>query len=288
MFRKIVGGVALTAALSATGAQAAQAQALQMPFECKQTVSGKVYSGHSPANAIDFNGLGGGDTDLGMRVVAAGSGVVKVSTYYTSNGYGNAIEIDHGGGKSSFYAHLRDRGVGVGSRVKRGQLIGHLGKTSAKYTFTAHLHYEQRQNGGVVQASFNGRLSPTYANFGNATTMKSANCGGSAPPQPSPSGGSRKGVKLPAIRSRFAAQIQTDNGLRVIGRRGVRSSAKALRRFASGSGVKIVCQKRGQRVTGKFGTSRIWDLIDIGGGRGVYVTDTYVYTGSDGRVAPSC
>ena len=41
-------------------------------------------------------------------------------------------------------------------------------------------------------------------------------------------------------------------------------------------------------MSGKFGTSNLWDLIAIGNGRGVYVTDTYVYTGSDGRVAPDC
>ena len=52
--------------------------------------------------------------------------------------------------------------------------------------------------------------------------------------------------------------------------------------------MKIVCQTRGEKVTGKFGTSRLWDLVAIGNGRGVYVTDTYVFTGSDGRVAPDC
>ncbi len=288
MLRAFVTTTITVAVLGTAGASAAQADVLQMPFTCNQTVTGKAYSGHKPANAIDFNGLGGGDTDLGMPILAAGAGVVKVSTYYTTNGYGNAIEIDHGGGKSTFYAHLRDRGVGAGARVKRGQLIGHLGKSSAKYTFSAHLHYEQRQNGSVVQASFNGSPSPTYARYGSATTMKSANCGTSAPTPSSKPSGSGKGVKLPAISSRFAARIQTDNGLRVSGRRGVSTSATVVRKFASGTGVKIVCQKSGQRVRGKFGISNIWDLIDIGGGRGVYVTDTYVYTGSDGRVAPTC
>ena len=37
-------------------------------------------------------------------------------------------------------------------------------------------------------------------------------------------------------------------------------------------------------MTGRYGTSRVWDRLAKGG----YVTDTYVYTGSDGRVAPRC
>jgi surface antigen len=37
-------------------------------------------------------------------------------------------------------------------------------------------------------------------------------------------------------------------------------------------------------MTGRFGTSRLWDKLAKGG----FVTDTYIYTGSDGRVAPAC
>ena len=101
-------------------------------------------------------------------------------------------------------------------------------------------------------------------------------------------GGSTRGVALPKIANRTAASISTDNGLRVSGRKKPSTRSARVLRFKSGSAVKIVCQKRGQSVTGKFGTSKIWDLIDIGGGRGAFVTDTYVYTGSDGRVAPGC
>jgi murein DD-endopeptidase MepM/ murein hydrolase activator NlpD len=57
------------------------------------------------------------------------------------------LSCTHQGGYATFYAHLRDRKVPVGQRVKRGQLIGHVGHSSARYTFTAHLHYEERLNG---------------------------------------------------------------------------------------------------------------------------------------------
>jgi hypothetical protein len=287
----------LAAAFAATVALGAAAQAsaakLQMPFKCGTTVLGQARADHAPPPAIDFNGTGGGDTDLGMPVVAAAAGRVTISTYYTSNGYGNAVEIGHGKGQRTFYAHLRDRRVRTGQRVRRGQVIGHVGKSSAKYTFTAHLHYEQRLNGRTVRARFNGRPAPVYRRMEQSVTMKSRNCGGRrANPQPAPpkdDGTSRRrGVRLPGIAHRRAATIQTDNGLAVSARRAPRTSAKEVLDLRNGDRVRIVCQRRGDRVTGKFGTSRLWNLVDIGNRRGAWVTDTYVFTGSDGRVAPRC
>ena len=100
--------------------------------------------------------------------------------------------------------------------------------------------------------------------------------------------GSAPGVALPAFEFRRNATVHTDNGLAVAGRNGPRAKAAKVNEYRDGNAVKIVCQRRGQRVTGKYGTSRLWDLVDIGSGRGVYVTDTYVYTGTDGRAAPRC
>ena len=107
-------------------------------------------------------------------------------------------------------------------------------------------------------------------------------------PQPQPQPAPAAGVALPNTSYRRAAEVRTDNGLAVAGRKGPRTAAAKVNAYRNGDKVKIVCQKRGERVTGKFGTSNLWDLIAIGNGRGVYVTDTYVYTGSDGRVAPDC
>ena len=57
-----------------------------------------------------------------------------------------------------------------------------------------------------------------------------------------------------------------------------------MRALADGARVSIVCQTRGDRMRGTYGTSRLWNRLSTGG----YVTDTKVYTGSDGRVAPRC
>jgi uncharacterized protein YraI len=53
---------------------------------------------------------------------------------------------------------------------------------------------------------------------------------------------------------------------------------------ADGAAISIDCQSTGSSVTGTYGTSTLWDHITSKG----YVSDTYVYTGSDGWVAPVC
>ena len=57
-------------------------------------------------------------------------------------GYGNAVEIRHGGGTSTLYAHLSGfaKGVRAGSRVRQGEPIGFVGSTG--YATGPHLHYE--------------------------------------------------------------------------------------------------------------------------------------------------
>jgi len=60
-------------------------------------------------------------------------------------GYGNVIEIDHGYGIQTRYAHLRSLDVEEGDQVDAGQLIGRMGSTG-RSTGT-HLHYEVRLDG---------------------------------------------------------------------------------------------------------------------------------------------
>jgi hypothetical protein len=63
-----------------------------------------------------------------------------------------------------------------------------------------------------------------------------------------------------------------------------RQNATQYRQLPDGGKALITCQTRGSKVTGTFGTSRIWNHLKNGG----YVSDAYVYTGSDGRAAPPC
>jgi hypothetical protein len=61
------------------------------------------------------------------------------------------------------------------------------------------------------------------------------------------------------------------------------TSAAAIGSLADGAFITIRCQKRGQSVSGTYGTSTLWDRT--GGG---FVADAFVSTGSDGQVAPTC
>jgi uncharacterized protein YraI len=53
---------------------------------------------------------------------------------------------------------------------------------------------------------------------------------------------------------------------------------------ADGTSITIKCQTPGSSVTGTYGTSTIWDMLPNGG----FVSDAYVYTGSDGYVEHRC
>ena len=80
---------------------------------------------------------------VGTPIYATGGGkVTKVSTSYY--GYGKQIEIDHGFGLKTKYAHLSAFKVKVGQRVKRGELIALSGNTGT--SSGPHLHYEVHKN----------------------------------------------------------------------------------------------------------------------------------------------
>jgi murein DD-endopeptidase MepM/ murein hydrolase activator NlpD len=76
-------------------------------------------------------------------IYSTAPGVVSFTGVRT--GYGNTIEIDHGGGFKTRYAHLQAIAVEVGQRVAVGQRIGAMGSTGR--STGPHLHYEIWVNG---------------------------------------------------------------------------------------------------------------------------------------------
>ncbi len=82
--------------------------------------------------------------DVGTPVYAGGDGVVEYAGR-SGGGYGIMIEISHGYGYTSLYAHLDKVLLKEGQRVKRGDLIGRSGRTGL--VSGPHLHYEVRRNG---------------------------------------------------------------------------------------------------------------------------------------------
>ncbi len=79
----------------------------------------------------------------GTPVQTIADGVVTFAGW--QNGYGNAIEIQHGGKQTTFYAHLSSIGVRVGEKVEQGVEIGKIGSTG--WSTGPHLHFETRNNG---------------------------------------------------------------------------------------------------------------------------------------------
>ena len=85
-------------------------------------------------------------TPSGNRIVAPAAGiVVKVGW---ENGYGKTVQVAHGFGINTFYAHLETARVLEGQRVKRGDLLGLTG--SSGRSTGPHLHYEVRVAGRPV------------------------------------------------------------------------------------------------------------------------------------------
>ncbi len=82
----------------------------------------------------------------GTQVKAAQRGIVTFSG--RMGGYGNMIEIDHGHGYRTRYAHLSSKRVAVGTIVEQGELIGAMG--SSGRSTGSHLHFEVRRNNTPV------------------------------------------------------------------------------------------------------------------------------------------
>lgn len=228
------------------------APSFQLPFPCGQVWAGQTRSNHSPVNSIDFNRV----DDLGDPVVAAAAGKVTRVANEGNVSYGRWVEIDHGGGYRTRYAHLNAQSVALGQSVSKGQKIGTVGSTGG--SSGPHLHYEVRLNGSAIKPVFNGS---TALFFGTKNYTSNNTCGGG---------------------SGVVGTVNT-SGLALTVRSGPSTGAAAVGSLADGAKVTITCQKHGSKVTGTYGTTTLWDFIGTG-----YVSDAYVKTGSDGQVAPTC
>lgn len=87
-------------------------------------------------SGIDFKGA------PGSSILAAAQG--KIVFAGAKSGYGNCVEVAHGNGLVTRYAHLSSIGVRIGQRVDKGERLGGMGSTG-RSTGT-HLHFEVRHN----------------------------------------------------------------------------------------------------------------------------------------------
>lgn len=98
----------------------------------------------------DWNGTGGGDTELGAPVTATAHGLVVFARDFRL-GWGNVVIVRHAyleAGQvayaDSLYGHLDSILVQEGQQVVRGQKVGTIGNNRGMYN--AHLHFELRKN----------------------------------------------------------------------------------------------------------------------------------------------
>ena len=83
----------------------------------------------------------------GTEIYATGNGTIN-KVRRSKKGYGNYVEINHGYGYKTLYAHMSKSIVKQGQKVKRGEVIGYVGNTGT--SVAPHLHYEVIKNGKKI------------------------------------------------------------------------------------------------------------------------------------------
>ncbi|MGY0797697.1 M23 family metallopeptidase [Lysobacter sp. A286] len=99
-----------------------------------------IRGGRALHKGIDF------EANVGDPVMAVADGVVSFSG--RRSGYGNTVEIDHGNGYVTRYAHNSKLSLKVGALVRAGQQVAKAGSTGR--STGAHVHFEVWQDGRVV------------------------------------------------------------------------------------------------------------------------------------------
>jgi murein DD-endopeptidase MepM/ murein hydrolase activator NlpD len=120
-------------------------------------VQGGYVSSHFGHRADPFTGASARHEGMdfaapeGTPIYAAGLGIV--SFVGERNGYGNVVEINHGNGYTTRYAHNSAMTVKVGDTVRRGEMVAKVGNNGR--STGPHLHFEVLLNGEPVNpASF--------------------------------------------------------------------------------------------------------------------------------------
>jgi murein DD-endopeptidase MepM/ murein hydrolase activator NlpD len=97
-----------------------------------------VYKVRKMHTGVDFAAA------IGTPIYATADGIIdKLEVSFS--GYGKQLEIDHGFGYRTRFAHMHGFAVRFGQKVKRGDLIGYVGETGL--STAPHLHYEVFVNG---------------------------------------------------------------------------------------------------------------------------------------------
>lgn len=140
------GGIGLTGEIPLPGARAPEAAPVSLLAGRARLTSGygtradPFHGGQAAHRGIDLA------APEGTAIRAAEGGIVRRAG--ERGAYGQAVEIDHGGGVTTLYAHASAILVEEGETVRRGQPIARVGD-SGRAT-GAHLHFELREGGRPV------------------------------------------------------------------------------------------------------------------------------------------
>ncbi len=167
--------------LSASDGAGVLATNHKSPFSCGKTFYANNWSGgHSPNGSIDWQTYGS-DAINGETVRATAGGT---ATFDDEGGtsYGKWVQIVHGDGTRTRYAHLATmvRNPGQTMSVSQGTVIGTVGSTGGSEA--PHLHYEQRSSSGVVDTS--PTVDGVTVSVGQKKAVTSTNSCGSSNPYP--------------------------------------------------------------------------------------------------------
>ena len=123
------------------------------PPDGKGYYNAQPFGGNSGHLGDDWNGVGGGNSDLGDTIFSIGTGKVFFSKDI-GGGWGNVVRMVHNIGThldpvwvESLYAHMDTVWVNQGAILKRGDPLGTVGTAGGIYL--AHLHLEIRSQVGL-------------------------------------------------------------------------------------------------------------------------------------------
>ncbi len=117
---------------------------IRMPIPYARLTSG--FGGRRHPVLGRFRMHQGVDYAAGTGTPIQAAGDARVEFVGRKGGYGNAVILNHGGGRTTLYGHMsRFAGIRIGQRVAQGTIIGYVGATGL--ATGPHLHYEFRVNG---------------------------------------------------------------------------------------------------------------------------------------------
>jgi murein DD-endopeptidase MepM/ murein hydrolase activator NlpD len=164
------------------------------------------FTGHASLHTgLDF------PAEVGTPINAAAGGIVTMREWHAA--YGNTLEIDHGNGLVTRYAHTSAFEVELGALVKRGQLVARVGNTGR--STGPHLHFEVLVDGAPQDpARFlaGGSNMPAGKEFArrpglpaSAAPVQTAAAQGPGAAAPRPAGGGAASAAAPAAAPSPAA-----------------------------------------------------------------------------------